>query len=98
MSKKQIILQTILKNCLNRDFDLACYDMTLVDSQDESGQGGFWDLAGDLADYFLESVQTLDTDTDQFNYARDELQSLLYNLLVTYRTRKTKQKEVKLCK
>lgn len=94
MSKKQIILQTIFNNCLNRDFDLDCYDMTLRDSQDEADAGGFWDLAGDLADYFLESVQTLDTDTDQFNYARTELQSLLYNLLVSYRTRKTKNKEV----
>jgi hypothetical protein len=94
MNKKQKTLQTILNNCINRKFDLAFYDMTLRDSQDEADAGGFWDLAGDLADYFLESVQTLQTDTDQFNYARTELQSLLYNLLVSYRTRKTKNKEV----
>lgn len=87
-------LQTILDQCINRKIDLNCYDMTLIDSLDESGRGGFWDLAGDLADYFLESVQTLDTDTDSFNYTRTELQSLLYNLLVSYRTRKTKKQEV----
>ena len=79
---------------VNRKFDLAFYNMTLRDSQDEADAGGFWDLAGDLADYFLESVQTLQTDTDQFDYARAELQSLLYNLLVSYRTRKIKNKEV----
>lgn len=94
MSKKQLILQTILKNCVNGDFDLDDYDMTLPDSQDEAGQGGFWDLAGDLTDYFLESVQDLNTDTDIYNQTRSELQSLLYNLLVSYRTRKTKNKEV----
>lgn len=94
MNKKQKTLQTILNNCTNCELDLDCYDMTLRDSQDEADAGGFWDLAGDLADYFLESVQTLQTDTDQFNYARTELQSLLYNLLVSYRTRKTKNKEV----
>ena len=95
MNKKQMTLQTILDQCINRKIDLNCYDMTLIDSLDESGRGGFWDLAGDLADYFLENVQTLDTDTDIFNYTRTELQSLLYNLLVNYRTRKTNKQEVK---
>ena len=95
MNKKQMTPQTILDQCINRKIDLNCYDMTLIDSLDESGRGGFWDLAGDLSDYFLENVQTLDTDTDIFNYTRTELQSLLYNLLVNYRTRKTNKQEVK---
>ena len=72
---KERTLQAIL-DASNIEIDLVEFDLTQPDAMDESGSNGLWDLAGVLA---LEFGSAL------FDDKRDNLQTLLYNLLATYR-------------
>ena len=72
---KERALQAILDNA-DVKIDVSDFDLTQPDAMDESGSGGIWDLAGELTLEFGERLRDSD---------RDRLQSLLYNLLATYR-------------
>lgn len=85
MNDKLKTLQAIFDNCGFDNWDLTDYDFTQPDSMDEADSGGVWDLAGDIAVTCLENVATLDTDTDAFEGTKSELQSLLYNLMCSYK-------------
>ena len=85
MNNKLKTLQAIFNNCGFINWDLTEYDFTQPDAMDESGSGGVWDLAGDIAATCLERVATINTDTDTFNGTKAELQSLLYNLMCDYK-------------
>lgn len=70
-------LQNILNYCGLDDFDLNDYDFTQPDAMDESGSGGAWDAASDIADEIYEQYSVDGAET---------LQSLLYNLFCAYKT------------
>lgn len=76
MKNKLETLQNILNYCDLDDFDLNDYDFTQPDAMDESGSGGAWDAAGDIADAIFEKYSIDSTET---------LQSLLYNLFCPYK-------------
>lgn len=71
----QRIVQAILDNA-DICIDAYSFDFTQPDSMDESGSEGLWDLAGTITLEFGERLRDSD---------RDKLQTLLYNLLATYR-------------
>ena len=80
-------LKNILVGCLGYDWDeLDNYDMTQPDDMDESGSGGAWDLAGAIADNVLDELYNQDSVSDMlYQRIKDNLQSLLYNLLCEYK-------------
>lgn len=85
MTEKLKTLQAILDNC---GFDFVCvgdYDFTQPDSMDESDSGGVWDLAGTIADWCCSGCSGMDTDTDDYDKINSYLQSLLYNLMCSYK-------------
>ena len=80
-------LKNVLVGCLGYDWDeLDNYDMTQPDDMDESGSGGAWDLAGAIADNVLDELYNQDSVDDMlYQRIKDNLQSLLYNLLCEYK-------------
>lgn len=86
MDRKIKTLDTILKNCVSGEYDLTNYDFTQPDSMDESDSGGVWDLAGDIVDNLFEICETDETELDIVDSVKTELQSLLYNLMCSYKT------------
>ena len=83
-------LKNVLVGCLGYDWDeLDNYDMTQPDDMDESGSGGAWDLAGAIADNVLDELYNQDSVSDMlYQRIKDNLQSLLYNLLCEYKDEK----------
>ena len=74
--QKKDTLQAIL-NASNLEYiDLDTFDLTQPDSMDESGSDGLWDLAGMIA-----NQMGIDITSRRW----DSIQTLLYNLLATYR-------------
>lgn len=72
---KERTLQAIL-DASNVEIDLTDFDLTQPDAMDEADSGGLWDLAGEVAMEFGKGL---------FDDKRDNLQTLLYNLMATYR-------------
>lgn len=80
---KAYTLRTILGQVDCADiFD--AYAINLPDDMDERESGGLWDMAGDLAAEFCPLGYT-DSDGRNLDDESEKLQSLLYNLLATYR-------------
>lgn len=80
-------LKNILKGCCGFKYDIvANYDFTQPDDMDESDSGGAWDLAGVIADNVLDELYNQDSVDDMlYQRIKDNLQSLLYNLLCEYK-------------
>lgn len=85
MNNKLKTLQAIINGAGFKFVYVQDYDFTQPDAMDESGSGGVWDLAGEISALCLDRVSTLDTDTDDYNYTKSYLQSLLYNLMCSYK-------------
>ncbi len=80
---KAYTLRTILEQVDCADcFD--AYAINQPDDMDESESGGLWDMAGDIAIEFCPLGYT-DSDGRNLDDECEKLQSLLYNLLSTYR-------------
>lgn len=80
---KAYTLRTILEQVDCADcFD--AYAINQPDDMDESESGGLWDMAGDIAIEFCPLGYT-DSDGRNLDDECEKLQSLLYNLLATYR-------------
>lgn len=80
---KAYTLRTILEQVDCADcFD--AYEINQPDDMDESESGGLWDMAGDIAIEFCPLGYT-DSDGRNLDDECEKLQSLLYNLLSTYR-------------
>lgn len=80
---KAYTLRTILEQVDCADcFD--AYAINQPDDMDESESGGLWDMAGDIAIEFCPLGYT-DSDGRNLDDESEKLQSLLYNLLATYR-------------
>lgn len=81
-------LKNVLQGCCGFNYDIVSnYDFTQDDSMDESGSGGAWDLAGIVADDCLsELYENESVNDEQYQNAKDKIQSLLYSLFCTYKT------------
>lgn len=80
---KAYTLRTILDNAGFLDC-FESYEINQPDDMDESESGGLWDMAGDPATEFCPIGYT-DSDGRNLDDECEKLQSLLYNLLATYR-------------
>lgn len=78
-------LQAIIDGANIRGVKVENYSHTQPDDMDESGSGGFWDLAGALSD-----ILGRESDTDDKGACAPQpgacLQSLLYNLMCPFKT------------
>lgn len=86
--RKLRTLKGIIAGCCDFGYDIvANYDFTQPDDMDESGSGGAWDFAGMVADDCLSEIYENDNVDDMtYQRAKDEIQSLLYNLFCEYKT------------
>ena len=87
---KERTLQAILDNA-DVKIDVSDFDLTQPDDMDESGSGGIWDLAGITTQEIVAEMFGGDwfdikgiSEKRLYN-ARDKFQTLLYNLMSTYR-------------
>lgn len=83
----EIIKTFTLRKILENVEQLAAfqeYEINQPDDMDESGSGGLWDMAGDLAFDFCPTGFT-DCDGRNLDAEAAQLQELLYNLLSSYR-------------
>lgn len=93
--RKLRTLKGIIAGCCDFKYDIvANYDFTQPDDMDESGSGGVWDFAGIIADDCLSEIYENDNVDDMtYQRAKDEIQSLLYNLMCDYKDERNEDED-----
>lgn len=88
-NNKLEILQTILNTADISDIDVADYDMAQPDGMDESGSGGAWDMARDIAYELLEPLFDIyEIPIRKLDAVQNQIQGLIYNLITEYKDEK----------